>query len=59
VTRSAAIRETGANRDIGIQVADSIAFVWSLSLCLRELPLEQLPPSANRAEGIAIDDVER
>ena len=37
----------------------AIAFVWSLALGLREFSLEELAPAPNRAEGIAIDDVDR
>jgi hypothetical protein len=58
MTQSATIGQPCADGAIGVEVANSIAFVWSLALRLREFALEELPPTPNRAIGIASDNVD-
>ena len=59
MTQGTGIGQSRADGQIDIDVADAVAFIASLALRLSELPLEQLPPSPNRAKRIAADDVDR
>src|SRR5260221_7604630 len=59
MTCGTAVGEPGANRAVGIEVANAVAFIASLSLQPREFALEELPSTADGAEGIALDDKDR
>src|SRR5215467_13132210 len=59
VTTGTAVRQAGADRDIGIDVSDAVSDSRSDALRLRKLPLEQLPSAPNRAKRISIDVVQR
>jgi len=59
MTSGATIGESGANRAIGIDVTNAISFVGSLPLEASELPLKQLPTTADGAKRVALDDEDR
>src|SRR5688572_28795939 len=59
VTACTAVDQAGAERQVGRDVAEPIAAARAEALRHGELALEQLPPAANRARRVAIDDVER
>src|SRR5262249_3153097 len=59
MAKRATIREAGSNGVVRIQVTHSITFIWTLSLCASELPLKQLPATADGAKRIAVDDENR
>src|SRR5215471_3711734 len=42
MARGTTVGESGPDGSVGVQVADAIAFIRALSLCSRELALEQL-----------------
>jgi hypothetical protein len=58
MTQRATIRQARSDGKIGVDVSAAIPFIGTLTLPLRKLPLEQLPSSPYRPEGIAIDDVD-
>src|SRR5438105_9180547 len=55
MTQRAAISQAGANGYVGIQIAYAVALICTLSLGTGELALEQLAPSPDCAERVAID----
>src|SRR5712691_3640224 len=59
VAKRAAIRQTGADRNVVVDVAHAVFLVCSLPLQTSELALKQLPSAPDRAEWITIDDVYR
>src|SRR6266550_8361231 len=59
MTAGTTIAETCAEREICVDVADTIVCEWSHGLTAQELALEQLPPAANGAKRIARDDERR
>jgi hypothetical protein len=59
VTRGAAICDTGADRDVRVDIAESVAGPGSLSFEAREPALKQLAAASNYAEWIQSDHVER
>src|SRR5215472_11388052 len=56
MTESTTVGEPCANCAVGIQIADSVANVWTLSLQTGELALKQLATPTDRAIGISPDD---
>src|SRR5678816_4389985 len=49
------IRQTSANRIVGVKVAYPVSFIWALSLLASKLALEELAPATDRTKGIAAD----
>jgi hypothetical protein len=56
VAQGAAVGQTGAEREIRVEIADSIAVIRSLSLQVSKLALKELAPTSNGTEGIVADD---
>jgi len=52
----ATVDETGANRRIGVDVADAVLRARPEALKIRELSLEQLPAASNRTRRISQSD---
>jgi len=59
MTCCTAVGEPCANRAVGVEVANAVAFIASLSLEPGEFALKELPSAADRAKGIALDDEDR
>src|SRR5437773_12252107 len=59
MTYCTAVGESCANRAIGIEVANAVAFIASLCLHPSEFALEELPSTADRAKRITLDDKDR
>src|SRR5690349_18378570 len=51
-----AVRQTGTDCIVGIQIANTIAFIRPLSLSAGKLPLKKLAAPANRSKRVAIDN---
>jgi hypothetical protein len=58
MTRGTAIGETGADCAVSVEIPDAITFIASLTLQAGELPLKQLPSTADGAEWVALDDID-
>src|SRR5262249_17128061 len=54
-----AIRETGTDCIVRIEITYAIAFVGTLSLRTIELPLEELAAATHRTKRVTVDDVNR
>src|SRR6266496_4589770 len=59
MTCCTAVGEPGANRAIGVDVANAVAFIASLSLQPCEFALEELPSTADGAKRIPLDYEDR
>src|SRR5215475_4784365 len=59
VTAGAAIRQTRANSEHGVDVAAAVAHRGPLTFVAGELALEELPAAPDRPEGITGDQVQR
>jgi hypothetical protein len=59
VTSGAAVRQTRTQGTIGVEVADSILRPGSQTLLCGELPLKELAPATDRAERVALDEIQR
>src|SRR6266851_2032008 len=59
MAQGAAIGQSGAERPIGVEIPNAVAFIRSLPLQSRELALKELATTADGAKGIALDDEDR
>src|SRR5581483_879698 len=59
VTSRTAVRQSGANRVIRVQVSHPIVFDRPHALRHGELSLKQLPAAPDRTKRIPVDDVQR
>src|SRR6266513_5311903 len=59
MTCCTAVGEPCANRAVGVEVANAVAFIASLSLQPGEFALEELPSTADGTKRVALDDENR
>ena len=59
VAAGAAVRQAGTQGAIHVEITDSVLRARSQALLHRELSLEQLAPPADRAKGVALDEIQR
>src|SRR5205807_8063265 len=59
MTCCAAVGQPCANRPIGVEVPDAVAFIASLSLHPREFALEELPSTPDGAKRVPLDNEDR